>query len=194
MLEKKRILYHISTAVLLIVVIGGFFVFYLPRTGRPCVIDNCHGLDISCGPEALNACTEIYAVGDSCRQYASCEKVNGECRPKGNDRFESCKSCVEQCQADFKDDSPGLFQCEESCGSYGQDYWSERCPAEEYGIYNDSLGVNETNFFISCEPLRNCSSNMDCDYLAIGKLPPRSGVCLGGSCKAYCGSGILQEC
>lgn len=194
MSEGKKLLHGLGIVLLIVIVVAGFFLFYLPRAGKPCVVDNCHGLDISCGPVAPDACTEMYALGDSCRQYASCEKAGMSCRPAKSEKFDACKSCVERCLEDFKEDSPGLFQCEGGCFSLGRDTWSLNCTEGEYGIYNDSLGVDAPGFFLRCESLANCTADTDCDYLTIGKLPPRSGVCASGKCKAFCGSGILREC
>jgi len=71
------------------------------------------------------------------------------------------------------------------------DPWSENCSAGTYAIFNtsDTSGANA-----SCEAPRACSNESDCAYLEIGKLPPRVGACVAGSCKAYCGSGIIREC
>ena len=81
---------------------------------QQCGIENCHGLDITCGPNVPDVCTEIYMIGDSCRQYASCEIFNGECVLVKNNAFETCKSCVENCP-ESNDDPAMLFSCENEC-------------------------------------------------------------------------------
>jgi hypothetical protein len=186
---RGKIVYSLGTVGLVVIVIAGFFAFYLPRASRPCVVENCHGLEIECGTKAPEVCTEVYMLGDSCRQYADCERVASSCQPAKSEKFDSCKSCVEKCQEDFREDSPGLFQCESGCASYGRDYWSAECPESRYAIYAENGST-----MLGCEPLKDCSANSDCEYLMINKLPPRNGACVNGTCKAYCGSGILREC
>ena len=85
-----------------------------PATEK-CGIENCHGMDIVCGPNVAEICTEIYMAGDNCRQYASCQTVGGQCVLEKTPKFDSCKSCVERCGADHKDDQIGFFQCESKC-------------------------------------------------------------------------------
>jgi len=34
-------------------------------TQQKCGIENCHGLDITCGSDVPDACTEIYMIGDA---------------------------------------------------------------------------------------------------------------------------------
>ena len=81
-----------------------------------CGIENCHGLDMTCGPDVPEMCTSVYLLGDRCRAFFHCELVEGECQPAENDDFEICKSCVEECLEEFEDDPAGLFSCEEQCG------------------------------------------------------------------------------
>ncbi|ODS35899.1 MAG: hypothetical protein A7316_03080 [Candidatus Altiarchaeales archaeon WOR_SM1_86-2] len=80
-----------------------------------CVIENCHGLNISCGPNVPEVCTEIYMLGDGCREYASCRIIDGKCQLTKEPEFDECKSCVEKCLEDFKDDATEVFQCESEC-------------------------------------------------------------------------------
>jgi hypothetical protein len=88
-----------------------------PQISEKCGIENCHGLDIACGPNVPEACTMSYMLGDKCRQYASCEKRDGKCQLAGSSQFESCKSCVKKCESQFRDDEPDkLFTCESKCG------------------------------------------------------------------------------
>lgn len=108
---------------ILIIVLAVFleicFLFYLnfnnlPKTSR-CGIENCHGLDIKCGPNVPDFCTMEYQIGDNCRQYARCEIINGNCQLVENNRFKKCKSCVEKCTKDFKNNTEKQFKCEENC-------------------------------------------------------------------------------
>jgi hypothetical protein len=80
-----------------------------------CGIENCHGLDIHCGPNIPASCDAMYGLGDKCRQYAQCEIRNGACQLVGNENFSACKSCVDECQNKFKDDLPSAFSCESKC-------------------------------------------------------------------------------
>jgi hypothetical protein len=83
-----------------------------------CGIENCHGLDITCGSNVPEACTEIYMAGDNCRQFASCEIIDGDCQLVTTEKFESCKACVEQCEEDYADDQIKFFQCESQCAMF----------------------------------------------------------------------------
>lgn len=80
-----------------------------------CGVESCHGLEISCGPNIPDACTLQYAFGDRCRQYVSCQIIDGECRPVVGKKFDQCKSCVEKCLKDFKNDTVKQFECESKC-------------------------------------------------------------------------------
>lgn len=79
----------------------------------PCGIENCHGLDITCGSNIPETCTEIYQLGDFCRQYVECKVVDDQCQLVENSKFDQCKSCVEECEN--LDDSEEAFECEENC-------------------------------------------------------------------------------
>ena len=83
--------------------------------GNKCGIENCHGLEIVCGENPVQMCTAMYALGDKCRQYAVCGEVDGECKQIDNEKFTSCKSCVEDCLAIYLDNNIELFSCESSC-------------------------------------------------------------------------------
>ncbi|MCD4782049.1 MAG: hypothetical protein K8S27_16110 [Candidatus Omnitrophica bacterium] len=78
-----------------------------------CGIENCHGLDISCGPNVPEVCTAMYALGDFCRQFAQCQTVEGRCQLVPSVQFQSCKSCVQNCM-DAKDPMRA-FACESHC-------------------------------------------------------------------------------
>lgn len=92
---------------------------------KKCGLENCHGLELSCGPNAPEVCTEVYQLGDFCRQYASCQVVDGECQLDISAEFDLCKACVEDCQqmkacslagVDSNCDQPAstkeIFECE----------------------------------------------------------------------------------
>jgi hypothetical protein len=80
-----------------------------------CGIENCHGMDIACGPNVAEICTEIYMAGDNCRQFASCQNTDGECKLVKSAKFDACKTCVEKCTADTTDNPTDFFQCESKC-------------------------------------------------------------------------------
>ncbi len=86
-----------------------------PQGTDKCGIENCHGLDIVCGPNIPEACTELYMAGDNCRQFTSCEIVNGNCQMANSPRFETCKACVNKCESDFPNDLIKFFECESKC-------------------------------------------------------------------------------
>ena len=86
-----------------------------PRLSGKCGIENCNGLDITCGPNVPSSCPAMYTAGDNCRQYVSCQTMNGQCKLVKTPKFDSCKSCVEKCKRDFPDDQIKFFECESRC-------------------------------------------------------------------------------
>jgi hypothetical protein len=80
-----------------------------------CKLENCHGLDIKCGPNPPDYCTAIYGIGDKCLQYAKCGIQNGTCQQIIDLQFTQCKSCVEDCIENNKNDSIKSFECESRC-------------------------------------------------------------------------------
>lgn len=86
-----------------------------PNLGT-CGIENCHGLDIVCGSNPAEMCTEMYQLGDRCRQFAKCGVVNGSCRQIEDTQFTACKICVETCERKFPNDPEQAFMCENGCG------------------------------------------------------------------------------
>lgn len=131
MIKNEKLFYGIL--VICVLVIGGISLFvYLdkttfilpPKEKEPgveegkCGIENCHGLDITCGPNIPEVCTMEYAFGDGCRQYASCQIINGECQLIKSEKFEECKSCVEKCLQDFKEDIIKASECEGECRDF----------------------------------------------------------------------------
>jgi hypothetical protein len=86
----------------------------LPVPNEACGIQECHGLDITCGPVPPNImCTLEYKLGDKCRAHASCEVKNGVCQLSLSPEFTQCKECAEQCSKN--NDLISAFQCESGC-------------------------------------------------------------------------------
>jgi len=83
---------------------------------QKCGVEQCHGLELTCGSDVPDACTEIYMLGDFCRQYfPGCEIKNGECTKISNSTadqlFSKCKYYIGICER--TSDSEIAFQCEE---------------------------------------------------------------------------------
>ncbi len=87
-----------------------------PVITSTCGIENCHGLDIVCGSNPAQMCTEMYQLGDRCRQFATCGVVNGSCKQIEDTQFTACKTCVQACEKKFPNDPEQVFQCENTCG------------------------------------------------------------------------------
>jgi predicted small lipoprotein YifL len=86
-----------------------------PQVSGKCGMENCHGLEITCGPNTREACDSMYVFGDNCRQYASCQNTNGECKLEKTAKFDTCKSCVEKCAKTFPNDPMKNAECESKC-------------------------------------------------------------------------------
>jgi len=82
---------------------------------QSCGIENCHGLEITCGSHIPKICSQEYQIGDACRQYARCQIQNGKCQLVKSDKFNQCKNCVKDCEKNFKKNSLKLSQCEGKC-------------------------------------------------------------------------------
>jgi len=80
-----------------------------------CELENCHGLDIKCGPNPRNICTLEYAMGDRCLQYAKCGIQKDKCQQILNPQFSECKSCIQACINNNTNDSAKMFECESTC-------------------------------------------------------------------------------
>ena len=80
-----------------------------------CGIESCHGLDITCGANTPQMCTEMYALGDFCRRYAQCEIINGMCQFVQNSKFDACKRCVGECNKQSQQNPVTAFDCEGRC-------------------------------------------------------------------------------
>jgi hypothetical protein len=106
-------------------VFGGIFVcliglvFYMlvqQRGGLTvCGLETCHGLNVECGSQPAQMCTEMYMLGDKCLGFAQCGIVDGKCQQIENVQFTACKTCVEACNAQFPNDPEGALQCENDC-------------------------------------------------------------------------------
>src|SRR3989344_7677156 len=68
-----------------------------PSVSTKCGIQECHGLDVTCGANVPDACTELYALGDRCRKYLSCVRDSSGCNLVKTLDFEKCRQCVEKC-------------------------------------------------------------------------------------------------
>lgn len=81
-----------------------------------CGRENCHGLEIKCGPNPAEICTEIYMLGDKCLKHVNCGIVDGACQQIQNNDFDNCKNCVETCKQQYAlDSSMRVFECESQC-------------------------------------------------------------------------------
>lgn len=83
-----------------------------------CGFSTCNGYEnLDCSTNTPTRCTEIYKVGDRCRQFATCTTENGSCQLQTSPAFNSCVSCVESCKQQFADtENPSrLFTCEQEC-------------------------------------------------------------------------------
>ena len=78
-----------------------------------CGVQECHGLDVTCGSNVPEVCTTLYKLGDFCRAYINCSVVDGVCALQTNQEFTLCKNCVSACEASF--DGIEAFDCENTC-------------------------------------------------------------------------------
>jgi len=85
------------------------------ETSPTCALETCHGLEIQCGSNPADVCTEIYGMGDKCLKYAKCGGQNGKCQQIENSEFTQCKSCVQKCIENNKNDTMKQFECESNC-------------------------------------------------------------------------------
>ena len=90
------------------------------QTQTKCGIEQCHGLDITCGSNVPDACTAMYQLGDFCREYFSCTAVSGSCQPVVSAKFNECKACVEGCEG--SGDPITSFDCESTCRTRMEQY------------------------------------------------------------------------
>lgn len=104
-----------------------------------CGIEQCHGLDITCGSNIPEMCTMEASIDDFCREYVRCEKVGRECRLIKEPKFEECKSCIEKCNQE--EDPEKAFQCASGCvsGTNESNLIPEIPPAKV--VFNDQIFV-----------------------------------------------------
>lgn len=100
----------IVIAALIIVAIAQQFVV----PSDMCGVQNCHGLQVSCGPNIPDACTQEYQLGDACRPFMKCAVTQGSCQQVEIPHYQQCRDCVEQCLQDFHGED--RFACEANCG------------------------------------------------------------------------------
>jgi hypothetical protein len=113
-MKHKKIIY-LSIVALFVILSLYFLSNSLNKTQAKCGIESCHGLEITCGQNVPEVCDMMYQAGDRCRQYASCQIIQGKCQLVKGQGFDECKSCVERCQEEFKDDLTKFFDCESQC-------------------------------------------------------------------------------
>jgi len=101
-------------AVLILAVLAGVVLIAFPSPQK-CELLNCHGTDFQCGSNPPEACTMMYALGDGCRKYASCEVVAGNCRLAENPLLTECISCTNSCNLMHQNDPMTAFDCEAVC-------------------------------------------------------------------------------
>lgn len=80
-----------------------------------CGVQNCHGMEISCGPNVVEMCTMEYQLGDKCRGLASCQNINGSCSVVKQEGYTKCVSCVEECNRTSGTDPMKASGCESRC-------------------------------------------------------------------------------
>lgn len=88
-----------------------------------CEIMNCHGLEMQCGSNPPDMCTEEYKLGDNCRIFATCSNSGGTCSFKPSADFTQCKSCIEECIDTYSgsEEITMQFSCAESCSQLIED-------------------------------------------------------------------------
>lgn len=87
----------------------------IKNESKKCGIESCHGLEITCGEKVPEVCSLEYQVGDFCRNYVSCKMVGGKCVLAEEREFDLCKSCVEECEKKYQEETEKLFECENLC-------------------------------------------------------------------------------
>lgn len=80
-----------------------------------CQVENCHGLEVSCGPKSTKSCTTMYAFGDRCRRLVKCQIKGGKCQKVESQKFFDCRDCVNACQEKYGGNYSQLYDCEGKC-------------------------------------------------------------------------------
>jgi len=78
-----------------------------------CGIEQCHGLDITCGSKVADQCTMEMRIDDFCRGHVRCEKAGSKCQLIKEPQFDGCKSCIERCKRG--NDPEKAFKCASDC-------------------------------------------------------------------------------
>ena len=102
-MQKKTWIIIIVALLLALIVAEGFigkeyFNITKVKTPKPyCGIQQCHGVDLTCGYNTPTACTMEYQLGDYCKQYAKCDYLNNQCTLLKSNKFEKCVECYKNC-------------------------------------------------------------------------------------------------
>jgi len=142
-------------------------------------MENCHGLDITCGPNVPEFCDEMIVPEDICRQYASCQKISGKCQLVKTRKFDDCKSCVEKCSQDFKDDYIKFFECVSKCAEAKTPKAGIPCGGwDTFGeVVCECTGQLEKHI---CAPNTICDSGTNICYGSCGECKCCQGSAKGG--------------
>ena len=106
------------------VVVGAFLLyknkpsshFSPPLPQAKCGVQECHGVNLTCGPNVVEMCTDLYAMGDGCRQYFKCGYINnGACDQIPDERYEKCRACVKKCISNTNDGPEKAMTCDSNC-------------------------------------------------------------------------------
>ncbi|MFZ5376131.1 MAG: hypothetical protein ACOZAN_00480 [Patescibacteria group bacterium] len=62
-----------------------------------CGIEQCHGVDVTCGSNVPEACTLEFRIDDTCRSLIRCQQTGTRCELVKDDAFANCQNCVEKC-------------------------------------------------------------------------------------------------
>ena len=128
MVKNKGLIYGLILIILLVALCWYVWSNYQsrvePGTNNPifpspvskkCGIENCHGLDITCGPNVSEACDAMYAAGDNCRQFARCQLNGSRCELQESPKLNACRECVKACEEKYKNNQMVFFECESQC-------------------------------------------------------------------------------
>jgi hypothetical protein len=106
---------------IIVVAVGAYFIFIKKDNLNQetedtekitCGIEQCHGLEVTCGQNVPEFCTAIYQLGDFCQQFVNCRTVENECKMMETEKFEACKTCVSKCE---RIEGVEAFDCEAEC-------------------------------------------------------------------------------
>lgn len=119
----KQLKAPLIAVVVLLIVGSGLYLLNKYRTRTftqgiyvgKCDVQECHGVNLTCGRNVPDACTEMYQVGDGCRNFFACTVRKGSCVAAENPRFDICKSCITECEKKHGQDAEAVFQCDSQC-------------------------------------------------------------------------------